>query len=180
MTKKNAFLVSPVQLKQLERVIFDKIAAPRGHSVVNKDLIGKNASVILSKIGVNVPDSVRLIIAETDVNHPLVWTEQMMPVLPMVRVRNADEAIDIAKEAEQGCGHSAIMHSRNLDNLSRMARVMNCSIFVKNGFGASGLGFNGVGFTSFTIASPTGEGLTSPRSFSRERRCVMIDHFRIV
>jgi len=72
------------------------------------------------------------------------------------------------------------MHSRNLDNLSRMARVMNCSIFVKNGPSLAGLGYEGEGYCSFSIASPTGEGITNPLSFSRERRCVLVDHFRIV
>jgi len=97
-----------------------------------------------------------------------------------VRMPDANSAIDIAKKAEHGFGHSAIMHSKNLDNLSRMAREMNCSMFVKNGPAYSGLGFGGEGYCTFTIASPTGEGLTSPRSFSRERRCVLVDHFRIV
>jgi len=104
----------------------------------------------------------------------------MMPVLPVARVQNVDQAIDIAKEAEHGYRHTAMMYSKNLDNLSRMARVMNCSIFVKNGPSYAGLGHGGEGYTSFTIASPTGEGLTNPRSFTRERRCVLVDHFRII
>jgi len=136
--------------------------------------------VILSKIGMQVADDIRLAVLPVDKDHPLVWTEQMMPVLPLVRMPDADSAIDIAKKAEHGFGHSAIMHSKNLDNLSRMAREMNCSIFVKNGPAYAGLGFGGEGYCTFSIASPTGEGLTNPRSFSRERRCVLVDHFRIV
>ena len=93
---------------------------------------------------------------------------------------NVDQAIDIAKEAEHGFRHTAVMYSRNLDSLSRMAKVMDCSIFIKNGPAVAGLGFGGEGYTSFTIASPTGEGLTGPRSFTRERRCVLVDHFRII
>ena len=104
----------------------------------------------------------------------------MMPVLPVVRMPNADAAIDISIEAEHGFGHTAIMHSKNLDNLSRMAREINCSIFVKNGPSLAGLGYGGEGYCSFSIASPTGEGITTARSFSRERRCVLVDHFRIV
>lgn len=103
-----------------------------------------------------------------------------MPVLPIVRVKDVETGIRIAKEAEHGFGHSSIMYSRNIDNLSHMARVMNGSIFVKNGPAVSGLGYEGEGYCSFSIASPTGEGLTGPRSFARERRCVMVDHFRIV
>jgi len=102
-----------------------------------------------------------------------------MPVLPICRVRSADAAIDLAVEVEGGNRHTAVMHSKNLDNLSRMAKLCNCSIFVKNGRSQAGLGLDGEGFCSFTIASPTGEGLTGPRSFSRWRRCVLVDHFRI-
>ena len=119
-------------------------------------------------------------IVEVDRDHPLFLTEQMMPVMPLVRVRNADEGIDLAVRAEQGFGHTAMMHSKNIDNLSRMAREINCSIFVKNGPSVAGLGYGGEGYTSFSIASPTGEGLTSARSFTRDRRCVLVDHFRIV
>ena len=136
--------------------------------------------MILSKIGVHVNDDIRSVIAPVEQDHPLVWTEQMMPVLPVVRMPNADAAIDIAIEAEHGFGHTAVMHSKNLDNLSRMAREINCSIFVKNGPSLAGLGYGGEGYCSFSIASPTGEGLTTARSFSRERRCVLVDHFRIV
>jgi acyl-CoA reductase-like NAD-dependent aldehyde dehydrogenase len=97
-----------------------------------------------------------------------------------VRVRHANEAIDLALEAEHGFRHTAVIHSKNLDNLSRMAREMDCSIFVKNGPCLAGLGYGGEGYCSFTIASPTGEGITGPVSFSRRRRCTLVDSFRIV
>ncbi len=131
-------------------------------------------------IGAPCDPAARLLIAQVPAEHPLVWTEQMMPVLPVVRVPDADAAIDLAVRAEHGCGHSAAMHSKRLDRLSRMARAINTSIFVKNGPCAAGLGHGGEGYASFSIASPTGEGLTGPHSFSRERRCVLVDHFRIV
>jgi len=104
----------------------------------------------------------------------------MMPVLPVTRVRSVDEAIDLAVAAEGGNFHTATMHSHDIAALSRMAKKCNCSIFVKNGTGVDGLGHHGEGWTSFTIASPTGEGLTTARSFSRWRRCTIVDHFRIV
>jgi acyl-CoA reductase-like NAD-dependent aldehyde dehydrogenase len=136
--------------------------------------------VILREIGVSVDEQVRLVLAETDARHPLVWTEQLMPVMPLVRVRSAGEAIDLAKAAEQGMGHTAMIHSKDLDVLSRMSREINTSIFVKNGPSLAGLGFGGEGFTSFSIASPTGEGVTSARDFVRVRRCTLVDAFRIV
>ncbi len=180
MTQHDAVLIDKSRLHQLEQVIFTKMAGPRGHAEINRDLIGKNADVILNKMGINVPSTVRLGIVEVDENHPLLWTEQMMPIMPITRVRDADYAIDLAIQMEGGCRHTAIMHSKQLDNLSRMAKECNCSIFVKNGRSQAGLGFGGEGHTSFTIASPTGEGLTTARSFSRWRRCVLVDHFRIV
>jgi acyl-CoA reductase-like NAD-dependent aldehyde dehydrogenase len=115
-----------------------------------------------------------------DADHTFFWTELMMPVLPLVRVRHVDEAIALAVEVEHGFRHTASMHSRNIDKLHDMARACDCSIFVKNGPNAAGLGWNGEGPTSFTIASPTGEGMTTAKSFTRIRRCTLVDRFRIV
>ena len=180
MTKHDAVLIDKIRLPQLEQTVFAKMGGPREHAEINRSLIGKNADGILGRMGMSVPSTVKLGIVEVDENHPLLWTEQMMPILPITRVPNADYAIDLAIRMEGGNRHTAVMHSRNLDHLSRMAKECNCSIFVKNGRAVAGLGFGGEGYTSFTIASPTGEGLTSPRSFSRSRRCVLVDHFRIV
>ena len=168
------------KLRALERVIFSELGAPRQHGVINKQWVGKYAGDILREIGISAGREVRLALVEVPLEHPLVWTEQLMPVMPLVRVRSCDEAIDLAIEAEHGFGHTASMWSRNIDKLSRMAREVDCSIFVKNGPNVAGLGYHGEGYTSFSIASPTGEGLTSALTFSRIRRCTMVDHFRIV
>jgi aldehyde dehydrogenase len=180
MVRHGAALIDKSKLPALEQVIFTKMAGPRGHAEINRSLVGKNADVILSKIGINVPSTIRLGIVEVDVDHPLMWTEQMMPILPVARVPDADTAITMALKMETPCYHTAVMHSKNLDHLSRMARECNCSIFVKNGRSQAGLGLGGEGPTSFTIASPTGEGMTDATSFSRWRRCTLVDHFRIV
>ncbi len=180
LSKNNTFILNSQQIQQLEKVIFSENRGAGKPAVMEKSLIGQNANKILSKIGIQVDDKIRLAIAPVSKDHPLVWTEQMMPVLPVVRVADANTAIDLAIKAEHGFGHTAIMHSKNIDNLSRMAREVNCSIFVKNGPSLAGLGFGGEGYCSFSIASPTGEGITTARSFSRERRCVLVDHFRIV
>jgi acyl-CoA reductase-like NAD-dependent aldehyde dehydrogenase len=180
MTRNRARVLTNSELRRVERSIFTEIPGPGKPAVVEKALIGKDAACILGESGIQATAETRLAVADVPLEHPLVWTEQMLPVLPVVRVENAQTAIDLAKRAEQGCGHSAAMHSRNLDNLSRMAREINTTIFVKNGPCCAGLGEGGEGHSSFTIASPTGEGMTGPRSFSRERRCVVVDHFRIV
>ncbi len=180
MKQHGAVVLDESQARQMENAIFKERHGPWAAGVVSKELIGKNAGVILSLIGVSAGDDVRLAVMDVQASHPLVWTEQMMPVMPVVRVANVDEAIDRAIAAERGYRHTAVMYSRNIEKLSRMARLCNCSIFVKNGPAYSGLGEGGEGHSSFTIASPTGEGLTGPRSFSRERRCVVVDQFRII
>ncbi|MDX1417315.1 MAG: aldehyde dehydrogenase family protein [Candidatus Promineifilaceae bacterium] len=180
MTHNGAHKISKWQLDRLWKAVTVKDRGPRKYADMNKAFIGKNASVLLAEIGISAGPEVRQIVVEVDADHPLVWSEQMMPLMPVVRVSSADEGIDLALEAEHGFRHTAVMHSKNLDNLSRMAREMDCSIFVKNGPNLAGLGYGGEGFCSFTIASPTGEGLTGPVSFSRLRRCTLVDSFRIV
>ncbi|HUP60425.1 MAG TPA: aldehyde dehydrogenase family protein [Thermoanaerobaculia bacterium] len=179
MGRQDAVVLPRERLPELEKAIFTEIKGPRQKSWINKSLIGKNASAILAKLGMSVPDSVRLVVVEVDENHPLIWTEQMMPVMPVVRVPNVDRAIDLAIQAEGGNRHTAVMHSNSIVALSRMAKECDCSIFVKNGRSQAGLGLDGEGYCSFTIASPTGDGMTGPRSFSRWRRCVVVGHFRI-
>ena len=180
MQRNGAVLLPKSELQRLEKVIFKEMAGPRGHAKINPKLVGKDASEILGQLGIKAGLEARCVIVEVDNDHPLIWTEQMMPVLPITRVPNVDTAIDLAVAAEGGCFHTASMHSHDLRALSKMARDCNCSIFVKNGRCVSGLAAGGEGWTSFTIASPTGEGLTTALSFSRWRRCTMVDHFRIV
>jgi len=180
MERHGAYRLNGAELRNLERVIFKEMRGPGEPGVIRKELIGKDAALICERAGVRIHPDTRLAVAEVPAEHPLVWTEQMLPVLPLVRVPDAEAGIELAIRAERGCGHSAAMHSKHLGRLSCMAREVNTSIFVKNGPCYAGLGEGGEGFSSFSIASPTGEGMTGPHSFSRQRRCVLVDHFRIV
>jgi len=180
MSRHGAYLLTEGELHRVEQAIFSEQRGPRRRALVEKDLIGKNASEILARAGISCTGDPPLLVARVPNDHPLIWTEQMMPVLPVTSVPDVDRGIELAKEAEHGFGHSAGMYSRDIDALSRMARTINTSIFTKNGPFFAGLGEGGEGYTSFTIASPTGEGLTGPVAFSRLRRCVLVDHFRIV
>ncbi|OGQ35569.1 MAG: aldehyde dehydrogenase EutE [Deltaproteobacteria bacterium RIFCSPHIGHO2_12_FULL_43_9] len=173
MIKNGAFEIPAHQIRRLTNLVLED-----GHP--KKECVGKNASVIARMAGINVPDETRLLILEVDENHPLVHTEMLMPVFPVVRVKDVGDGIREAVRAEGGRFHTAVMHSKNIDNLHAMARAVNTSIFVKNAPSYAGLSLGGEGYTSFTIASPTGEGLTTARSFSRLRRCTLKDHFRIV
>ena len=180
MVANGAYRLKEHELKRLERVIFREMGPPNKPGMINQDFIGKNAGTILAEIGIAVESDVRLIVAEVPREHNLVWTEQMMPVMPVVRVHNVDDAIDLAVRSEHGFRHTASIHSTNVDTITRMARAMNCSIFVANGPNYSGLGEGGEGFTSFSIATPTGEGMTRPRHFSRTRRITVVGALRIV
>lgn len=180
MCRHGAVEIKEYQLRQIERVIFKEMGPPRKPGMINPRWIGQNAGKILNEIGVQAGDEVRLILVEVPVEHNLVWTEQMMPVFPLVRVGHVDEAIDLAVKAEHGFRHTASIFSKNVQTITRMARAMNCSIFVANGPTLAGLGDGGEGFTSYSIASPTGEGLTRPRHFSRVRRVTIVGDLRIV
>ncbi len=180
MAQHGAYRLKEHELKRLERVIFTEPGPPGKPAVVDQRWIGKDAGRILAEIGVSVDDEVRLAVAEVPAEHNLVWTEQMLPVLPVVRVSTVEQAIDLAVRAEHGFRHTASIHSTNVETITRMARAMNCSIFVANGPNFAGLGEGGEGFCSFSIASPTGDGLTRPRTFSRERRITVVGALRIV
>lgn len=163
------------QIRRLESLI---LTPDRAH--INRSWVGKCPSEMLRQIDVPFTGDPRLIICDVPFEHPFVQHELLMPVIGFVRCRDVHEAIDLAVEAEHGFRHTASMYSRNIDALHRMARVVNCSIFVKNASNYAGLGFGGEGYTSFTIASPTGDGLTTARTFTRERRCTLSGYFRIV
>ncbi len=180
MIANGAYRLKEHEIKRLERVVFKEMGPPEKPGQINPEWIGKNADRILAEIGVSVDPSLRLIVAEVPREHNLVWTEQMMPVMPVVRVKDVDDAIDLAVRSEHGFRHTASIHSTNVDTITRMARAMNCSIFVANGPNFSGLGEGGEGWTSYSIASPTGEGLTRPRTFSRVRRVTVVGALRIV
>ena len=180
MQRHGAYELTKDQIAKLTKFIIAEPGGPGKEGFPNKKYVGKRAHLIAREIGLTIPESTKLLLCEVGREHPLVWTEQLMPVLPLVRVKDVDDAIDLAVECEHGFRHTAMMHSLNVKKLSKMARLMNCSIFVKNGPCYSGLGQGGAGFTSFTIASPTGEGLTRARTFTRERRCTLVDYFRIV
>lgn len=180
MTGAGSRVLAPHELDRLEPVILAEPGEFGRAGRVNPRWIGQNAGTILAEIGLREGPELRLAVADVPAEHPLVWTEQMMPVLPLVRVRDVDQAIELAVRAEHGCGHTASIYSRDVDAITRMARDIDVSIFVANAANLAGLGDGGEGYTSFSIASPTGEGLTRPRSFSRERRMTVADGLRIV
>ncbi|MFH1266155.1 MAG: aldehyde dehydrogenase EutE, partial [Planctomycetota bacterium] len=150
------------------------------HDVPARDFLGKDPAVLAAGIGKTVSPEVELLYGETDESNPFVPVEQMMPFVPFVRARNVDDAIEMAHRSEHGFRHTAMIHSTNVNNMTKMGKVMDTTLFVKNGPSMAGLGLGGEGYLSFSIATPTGEGPTTPLSFTRERRCSMIDNLRIL
>ncbi|MDR0378719.1 MAG: aldehyde dehydrogenase EutE [Candidatus Accumulibacter sp.] len=179
MARHDAVELTQDQARQLQGLLLTQLGAD-GRGTVSRDWVGRDAAKIAAAIGLAVPPETRLLYVETDANHPFALTELMMPVIPVIRAPDVDRAIDLAVRLENGCRHTAAMHSRSLDALHRMANEIDTSIFVKNGPCIAGLGFGGEGWTSMTISTPTGEGVTSARTFVRLRRCVLADYFRIV
>ncbi len=143
--------------------------------VLNRKCVGRSAKTLLAMVGVDVPDNIRCITFEGPKEHPLIATELMMPILGVVRAKNFKEAVEAAVWLEHGNRHSAHIHSRNVDRITEYARAMDTAILVKNGPSYAALGFGGEGFPTFTIASRTGEGLTSAATFTKRRRCTMSD-----
>ncbi len=177
MQKNGAYLIKGDQIKKLMELC---LVEKNGKYDINKKWVGKDAVKFLEAIGVSAPADTKLIICETEEMHPFVQVELMMPILAIVRVSNIDEAIEMACRAEHGNRHSAHIHSKNVDHLTRFARAVETTIFVKNAPSYAGIGAGGEGYTTFTIAGPTGEGITAAHSFTRSRRCVLVDGFHIV
>lgn len=148
------------------------VLTPKG---LNRKCVGRDAKTLLGMIGVAVPDNIRCIVFEGEKEHPLIAEELMMPILGLVRARDIDDAIEKAVWLEHGNRHSAHIHSKNIDHITKYAREIDTAILVKNAPSYAALGFGGEGYCTFTIASRTGEGLTSARTFTKSRRCVMAD-----
>lgn len=142
---------------------------------LNRDCVGRDARTLLSMIGIDARESIRCIIFEGEKEHPLIKEELMMPILGIVRAKDVDDGIEKAVWLEHGNRHSAHMHSKSVVNLTKYGKAVDTAIFVKNAPSYAALGFGGEGFCTFTIASRTGEGLTSARTFTKQRRCVMSD-----
>ncbi len=173
MKKNGAYeLKDPNKINELAELVI-----PNGR--LNRDFVGRDARTILKAIGIEADPSIRVIMMETACNHIFAVEELMMPILPVIRVKDVEEGINLAVCLENGNRHTAIMHSTNINRLTEMGKRIQTTIFIKNGPSYAGLGVGGEGFSTFTIAGPTGEGLTSAKTFTRKRRCVLVGGFTI-
>jgi aldehyde dehydrogenase len=181
MQRAGAVRLNTDEIERLTRVAITTAGdGDHKHYVAAKEFVGKDAAVLAEAAGRKISAEVELLYGETEDLHPFVEAEQMMPFVPFVRARDVDHAIAMAKHAEHGFRHTAIIHSMNVHNMTKMGKALDTTIFVKNGACSAGLGMGGEGYSSFSIAGPTGEGITTPLTFTRERRCAMIDDLRIL
>lgn len=177
MSRHGGYQLNRRETEQLTALAF---TPGKDHPVLNRDLIGKDAAVLAQLIGVRVPAGTQLLYGETDESNPFVSEEQMTTFVPFVRVRDFEEGLRLAKKHEHNYRHTSIIHTRNVRNMTIMGREMDTTLFIKNGPCMAGLGLGGEGFLSYSIATPTGEGVTSPLTFTRQRRCTLVDDLRII
>nr|5DRU_A Chain A, Aldehyde Dehydrogenase [Lachnoclostridium phytofermentans] len=158
--------------KEQQEKLTNLVITPKG---LNRNCVGKDARTLLGMIGIDVPSNIRCIIFEGEKEHPLISEELMMPILGIVRAKSFDDAVEKAVWLEHGNRASAHIHSKNVDRITTYAKAIDTAILVKNAPSYAAIGFGGEGFCTFTIASRTGEGLTSASTFTKRRRCVMSD-----
>eukprot|EP01056_Protomagalhaensia_sp_Gyna25_P001162 Protomagalhaensia_sp_Gyna_25__1161@NODE_1570_length_1723_cov_1175_894893_g1277_i0_p1_GENE_NODE_1570_length_1723_cov_1175_894893_g1277_i0NODE_1570_length_1723_cov_1175_894893_g1277_i0_p1_ORF_typecomplete_len495_score75_53Aldedh/PF00171_22/6_9e58MtmB/PF05369_12/3_4MtmB/PF05369_12/36DUF1487/PF07368_11/2_3e03DUF1487/PF07368_11/25DUF1487/PF07368_11/9_1_NODE_1570_length_1723_cov_1175_894893_g1277_i01711655 len=182
MMKHGAYMINEAQTEELMKVVFPSGVPPLfSHGDVDKHLVGHDATEFLERIGItDCPADTKLVICKVEEGHPLIWTEQLMPILPICPVTSFSHALEIAKKTEYGFRHTSSIYSQNLHHISQAAKHMNTSMFIVNGAHTAGLAVGGEGYTSFSIAGSTGEGLTRPSTFVRERKVVCVGALRFV
>ncbi len=181
MERAGAVRLSKDEMNRMAETVLTTVGeGEHKHFVAKKEYVGRDPAELAQAIGKTIGPHVEMIFGETDESNPLVSAEQMMPCLPFVRAHNADHAIEMAKRAEHGFQHTSIIHSNDVRNMTKMGRVMNTTLFVKNGACLAALGVGGEGYGSYSIAGPTGEGVTTPMTYTRERRCTMVESLRIL
>ncbi|KLV07104.1 aldehyde dehydrogenase [Photobacterium aquae] len=178
MCRNGAAEITPEQAEAIAKIVLK--GYPGDHPTANPQWVGRDAAKIAAAAGIDVPADTRLLVFDADKSHVFAVTEQMMPIIPLIRADNADQAIDWAVDLEKGNRHTAAIHSKNIDVLTRMAYEMDCSLLAKNGPAIAAIGAGGEGWTTMTISTPTGEGVTNALTFTRKRRCTAVDAFRIV
>ncbi|MCG3179940.1 MAG: Succinate-semialdehyde dehydrogenase (acetylating) [Phycisphaerae bacterium] len=180
LTNAGACRLSPDQMDKLAAACIDKDAAT-GHYIARRQFVGAEPAAIAREIGVEVPPACRMLFGQVGTNlHPFVQAEQMMPVMPVVSCRGFDQCVEFALQAEHGFRHTAVIHSRLVDHMTQMGKAMDTTLYVKNGPSLAGDAAGGEGYGSYSIACGTGEGVTTPLTFTRTRRCTMVDNLRII
>ncbi|MGD8777401.1 MAG: aldehyde dehydrogenase [Ignavibacteria bacterium] len=178
MEKAGNVKLSSSQMDDLAKIA---LVASGEHWSINRDYVGRNASVLAKALGMNVSDSIPLLFGETDRNHPWVIAEQMTSCIPVVRVRDFEDGLNAAIKAEQGFEHTASIYTKDMNRATKYTRALDCDVHTINGGTLRGNGGDlGESYFSHTIATPTGEGICTPLSFVRKRRIMTHGSLRFV
>ena len=180
MKSLTAFELTAQQINALADKAIDTTPDEQGYIHARREFVGAGAVALASGIGVQVPAGTELLIGPTGPDHPFVRCEQMMACLPVIKADDFAQAVQIAKQAEHGFGHTAVIHSRLVDHMTHMGKEMDTALYVKNGPSLAGDGIGGEGYCSYSIACSTGEGICTPLTYTRIRRCTMVDNLRII
>ncbi len=182
LKRQGAVILTKAQAEAIKKEVFDIKDGGGGcsHAVLNRAYVGADPAKLAAIAGLSIDPKTEMLIAETEADDLFVVEEQMMPLLPIVRAGCFPDAVRIARESEHNYRHSAMVHSMNVANLTMMGREMDTTLYVKNGPCVAGLGMGGEGYISFSIATTTGEGITTPKTFTRFRRCTLVDQLNIV
>ena len=178
LDRAGAFKLTTQQMDKLAEICL--VQGQNGHWAANTEFVGAEPQVIARAIGVSVPQDCRMLFGETGPEHAWVMAEQMMPVMPVVKASTFEQAVEYAKNAEHGFGHTAVIHSRLVDHMTHMGKELDTTLYVKNGPSLAGNGSGGEGYGGWSIACGTGEGIATPMTYTRLRRCSMIDNLRIL
>ncbi len=181
MERAGAVRLDAAAVERLKEASFSYKADAKGcsHPHLNRDMVGRDTSVLAAAAGVNIPRGTDLLFAETSEDHVFVQEEQMMPFVPVVRVKDFDAAVAASIKAEHGFRHTAIIHTSNVNRVTVMAKALNTTLFIHNGSAPTALGLGGAGYLSYSIATPTGEGVTTPMTFTRQRQLAVVGALRI-
>ncbi|MDD4891215.1 MAG: aldehyde dehydrogenase EutE [Phycisphaerae bacterium] len=180
MSAAGAYRLSREQVDQLAKICLESPKDGRGHWLAKRQFVGAEPQELARQIGLNVPADCRMLFGPADSEHPFVQAEQMMPFLPVVKCDTFEQCVEQAKDAEHGFRHTSVIHSRLVDHMTHMGKELDTTLYVKNGPSLAGNGAGGEGYASYSIACTTGEGITTPMTFTRFRRCTMVDNLRII
>jgi succinate-semialdehyde dehydrogenase len=128
-TGKVWFTTDEAEVQKLRDLVF-----PDGH--LNKDVVGRSAREVGAMVGIDVPETARLIMlpargaGEADV----LAKEKLCPVIAILPYKDFNEAVEKAKAnlLVEGAGHSAALHSNDEEHIRSAGVALPISRLVVN------------------------------------------------
>jgi succinate-semialdehyde dehydrogenase len=128
-TGKVWFTEDKAQVRKLRAIVF-----PGGH--LNKDVVGRSAREIGARAGIDIPETVRVILLPSDGagTEDVLAKEKLCPVVAILPYGTFEEAVAKAKAnlLVEGAGHTAALHSKDEAHIRRMGLELPISRLVVN------------------------------------------------